>query len=69
VRTAQFDRAAAWWISDRVNNGAVVAVCDVARTVVDPAHSMQSTSTSSTEQWRRGFSTTLEKWLRFGEVG
>jgi hypothetical protein len=37
VRTSEFDRAAAWWIADRVGNGAVVAVCDVGRTVVQPA--------------------------------
>jgi len=37
VRTADFDRAAAWWIAERVNDGAVVAVCDVRRTVVEPA--------------------------------
>ncbi len=37
VRTAEFDKAAAQWIADRVPNGAVVAVCDVTRTVVTPA--------------------------------
>jgi hypothetical protein len=37
VRTAEFDRAAAQWIADRVPDGAVVAVCDVKRTVVSPA--------------------------------
>jgi hypothetical protein len=37
VRTAEFDRAAAQWIADRVPDGAVVAVCDVKRTVVMPA--------------------------------
>jgi hypothetical protein len=37
VRTAEFDRAAAWWIADRVPNDAVVAVCNVQRTVVEPA--------------------------------
>lgn len=37
VRTTEFDQAAAWWIADRVPNGAVVAVCDVRRTIVEPA--------------------------------
>jgi len=37
VRTAEFDSAAAQWIADRVPNGAMVAVCDVTRTVVTPA--------------------------------
>ena len=37
VRTAEFNRAAATWIADQVPDGAVVAVCDVQRTVVEPA--------------------------------
>jgi hypothetical protein len=37
VRTADFDRAAAYWIAGRVPNGGVVAVCDVGRTVVELA--------------------------------
>jgi hypothetical protein len=37
LRTDTFNRAAAQWIADRTQNGSVVAVCDVARTVVDPA--------------------------------
>jgi hypothetical protein len=37
VHTAEFDRAAAQWIADRVPDGAVVAVCDVKRTIVAPA--------------------------------
>lgn len=37
VRTDEFNRAAARWIADRTLDGAVVAVCDVERTVVDPA--------------------------------
>ena len=51
IRSADFDRAAARWISDRTRDGDVVAVCDVARTVVDPAplgafhlHALHSTS-------------------------
>jgi hypothetical protein len=37
VRTAEFNEAAARWIAERVPDGAVVAVCDVQRTVVEPA--------------------------------
>jgi hypothetical protein len=37
VRTDEFNRAAAQWIAQRTQNGDVVAVCDVGRTVVDPA--------------------------------
>ena len=37
VRTDDFNRAAAQWIADRTTDGAVVAVCDVDRTVVNPA--------------------------------
>jgi hypothetical protein len=37
VRTDEFDRAAARWIAERTKDGDVVAVCDVGRTVVDPA--------------------------------
>jgi len=37
VRTDDFDRAAARWIADRTEDGDIVAVCDVGRTVVDPA--------------------------------
>ena len=37
MRTEAFDRAAAQWIAGRTENGAVVAICNVARTVVDPA--------------------------------
>jgi hypothetical protein len=37
VRTAEFNEAAATWIAARVPDGAVVAVCDVQRTVVEPA--------------------------------
>jgi hypothetical protein len=37
LRTNDFDRAAAWWITARTQNGDVVAVCNVGRTVVDPA--------------------------------
>jgi hypothetical protein len=37
VRTDAFNRAAAQWIADRTKNGAVVAVCDVDRTVANPA--------------------------------
>jgi hypothetical protein len=37
VRTDDFNRAAARWIADRTQNGDIVAVCDVGRTVVDPA--------------------------------
>ncbi len=37
VRTSEFDQAAAWWIAERTQDGDVVAVCDVGRTVVDPA--------------------------------
>jgi hypothetical protein len=51
VRTDEFDRAAARWIADRTENGDIVAVCDVGRTVVDPAplgafhlHALHSTS-------------------------
>jgi hypothetical protein len=39
VRTAAFDRAAAEWIAARTEEGDVVAVCDVERTVVEPAPS------------------------------
>jgi hypothetical protein len=51
LRTDDFDRAAARWIADRTQNGDVVAVCDVGRTVVDPAplgafhlHALHATS-------------------------
>ncbi len=37
VQTDIFNRAAAKWIADRTNDGAVVAICDVDRTVVNPA--------------------------------
>ena len=37
IRTDDFNRAAAQWIADRTKDGAVVAVCDVDRTVVNPA--------------------------------
>ena len=37
VRTDRFDEAAARWIAERTENGDVVAVCDVGRTVVEPA--------------------------------
>ncbi|HZB00696.1 MAG TPA: hypothetical protein VE800_01130 [Actinomycetota bacterium] len=37
LRTAEFDRAAAGWIAARTVDGDVVAVCDVPRTVVEPA--------------------------------
>jgi hypothetical protein len=37
LRSDAFDRAAARWIADRTHDGAVVAVCDVERTVVNPA--------------------------------
>jgi hypothetical protein len=39
VRTVAFDEAAARWIADRTDDGDVVAVCDVERTVVEPAPS------------------------------
>jgi hypothetical protein len=39
VRTVAFDQAAARWIADRTNDGEVVAICDVERTVVQPAPS------------------------------
>jgi hypothetical protein len=51
VRTDEFDRAAAQWIAERTQDGDVVAVCDVGRTVVDPAplgafhlHALHSTT-------------------------
>jgi hypothetical protein len=37
LRTAVFDRSAASWIAERTVDGDVVAVCDVPRTVVEPA--------------------------------
>jgi hypothetical protein len=37
VQTDRFNRAAARWIADRTRDGAVVALCDVGRTVVTPA--------------------------------
>jgi hypothetical protein len=37
LRTASFDRSAASWIAERTADGDVVAVCDVPRTVVEPA--------------------------------
>jgi hypothetical protein len=37
LRTDTFNRAAARWIADRTKDGDVVAVCDVERTVVNPA--------------------------------
>ena len=37
VRTDKFNRAAAAWIAARTVDGATVAVCDVDRTVVNPA--------------------------------
>jgi hypothetical protein len=39
VNTVAFDRAAARWIAERTDDGDVVAVCDVERTVVEPAPS------------------------------
>jgi hypothetical protein len=39
VSTVAFDRAAAEWIAERTDDGDVVAVCDVGRTVVEPAPS------------------------------
>jgi hypothetical protein len=39
VRTVAFDEAAARWIADRTDDGDIVAVCDVERTVVAPAPS------------------------------
>ena len=37
VRTDQFNRAAAEWIAARTVDGSIVAVCDVDRTIVNPA--------------------------------
>jgi hypothetical protein len=37
VRTDEFNRRAAQWIADRTKDGAIVAVCDVDRTVTSPA--------------------------------
>ena len=37
LRTDEFNRAAASWITERTQDGDVVAVCNVGRTVVDPA--------------------------------
>jgi heme/copper-type cytochrome/quinol oxidase subunit 4 len=37
LRTDSFNRAAAQWIAERTTDGAVVAVCDVDRTVTTPA--------------------------------
>jgi hypothetical protein len=37
LRTTAFDRAAASWIAERTDDGDVVAVCDVPRTVIEPA--------------------------------
>jgi hypothetical protein len=37
VRTDGFNRAAAKWIAGRTKDGSVVAICDVARTVTNPA--------------------------------
>jgi hypothetical protein len=37
VQTDTFNRAAANWIADRTKDGAVVAICDVDRTAVNPA--------------------------------
>ena len=37
VRTATFNHAAAQWIAARTQDGSIVAVCDVDRTVVNPA--------------------------------
>jgi hypothetical protein len=39
VSTVAFDRATAEWIAERTDDGDVVAVCDVGRTVVEPAPS------------------------------
>jgi hypothetical protein len=37
VRTATFNQAAAQWIAARTQDGSIVAICDVDRTVVNPA--------------------------------
>ena len=37
VRTAAFNQAAAQWIAARTQDGSIVAICDVDRTVVNPA--------------------------------
>jgi hypothetical protein len=37
VRTDTFNRAAAQWVAERTSDGDVIALCDVGRTVVDPA--------------------------------
>jgi hypothetical protein len=37
VRTDAFNRAAAQWIAARTQDGSIVAICDVDRTVVNPA--------------------------------
>lgn len=51
LRTDDFDQAAARWIASRTHDGDIIAVCDVGRTVVDPAplgafhlHALHSTS-------------------------
>lgn len=37
ITTDRFDQAAAHWIAERTQDGDIVAVCDVERTVVEPA--------------------------------
>jgi hypothetical protein len=37
ISTGRFDEAAAHWIAERTQDGDIVAVCDVGRTVVEPA--------------------------------
>jgi hypothetical protein len=70
VRTDRFDEAAAHWIAERTQDGDVVAVCDVGRTVVDPAplgafhlHAMHTPS----GEWIEYFTGRVVDFRRSGE--
>jgi hypothetical protein len=71
VSTAAFDRAAARWIAERTDDGDVVAVCDVKRTVVEPApsgsfhlHAMHHPS----QEWIEYYTGRVAKIRRSGEA-
>lgn len=70
MRTDEFNRAAARWIAERTQDGDVVAVCNVGRTVVDPAplgafhlHALHS----STADWIEYYTGRVVEMRRSGE--
>jgi hypothetical protein len=71
VATVAFDRAAARWIAERTDDGDVVAVCDVERTVVEPApsgsfhlHALHHPS----QEWIEYYTGRVAKVRRSGEA-